>query len=80
MGLGAGASGDGDAGPSDRGGGGEGERGVLSSLGGGKVGGMGCDGQETLALAFERPSRQLVLPYGTTANGDGRAHSCAPLL
>ena len=40
------------------------------------VGGMGCDGQEVAALAFGRPSRQLLLPYEKRPAGvapcDGR--------
>ena len=64
--------------------------GVWGPLGGGELGGMGCDGQEASAFGVRGPSRQLVLPYGrrlrrlrrlqtcATGNGDGRAHSSAP--
>ena len=53
-------------------GGGEWSTEVWSSLGGAQRGGVGCDGQETAALAFGRPSRQLLLPYGKRPTAHGR--------
>ena len=49
-----------------------------SRRGGGVVGGRGCAGQEAAALAFGRPSRQLLLPYGERRTRE-RSVGCAAI-